>query len=164
VTELIMQDVAFDGALAQSLISEVQQEYVVRYGSPDASAVDPAEFTPPYGAFLVATVDGEAIGCAGLRRHDEGVVEVKRMFVRAAHRRRGHARTLLRALEDRARDRGYRRVLLETGTAQPEAIALYTSEGYLPTAGFGHYKDAPLSRSFAKDLRVSERQPSCSST
>jgi hypothetical protein len=43
-------------------------------------------------------------------------------------------------------------VVLETGLAQPEAIALYTSAGYTPIAGFGHYKDAPLSRSFARDL------------
>jgi hypothetical protein len=43
-------------------------------------------------------------------------------------------------------------VVLETGLAQPEAIALYASAGYLPVEGFGHYRDAPLSRSFAKDL------------
>ena len=52
----------------------------------------------------------------------------------------------------RQQDDGYRRVVLETGLAQPEAIALYESEGYGPIDGFGHYKDAPLSLSFAKDL------------
>jgi GNAT superfamily N-acetyltransferase len=149
---LTIEDVVFDSPLAQSLIDEVQQEYVVRYGSSDQSAIDSEQFGPPYGAFLVATIDGVAIGCAGLRRHGEDVVEIKRMFVRSAHRRHGHARNLLLALEDRARDNGFRRVVLETGLAQPEAIAFYTSEGYLPIAGFGHYKDEPLSRSFGKDL------------
>ena len=43
-------------------------------------------------------------------------------------------------------------MILETGLAQPEAIALYARAGYLPVPGFGHYRDAPLSRSFAKDL------------
>jgi GNAT superfamily N-acetyltransferase len=152
MSHLVIEDVAFDSALAQSLIAEVQQEYVVRYGGPDATVIDPAQFAPPYGVFFVATADGEPIGCGGLRRHDDGVVEVKRMFVRVAYRRRGHARALLRALEDRARQQGYRRVVLETGLAQPEALALYASEGYAPIDGFGHYKDAPLSRSFAKDL------------
>jgi GNAT superfamily N-acetyltransferase len=152
VTGLTVVDVAFDSALAQSLVDEVQQEYVIRYGGPDETAVDAGQFAPPNGAFFVAAVDGEAIGCAGLRQHGDDVVEIKRMFVRTAHRRRGHARSLLRVLEDRARANGYRRVVLETGLAQPEAIALYTSEGYLPIAGFGHYKDEPLSRSFAKDL------------
>jgi GNAT superfamily N-acetyltransferase len=149
---LTVEDVPFEDPLAQELIAEVQQEYVVRYGGPDETAVDGAQFAPPYGAFFVAWVGGEAIGCAGLRRHDDDVVEVKRMFVRAAHRRRGHARTLLRALEERAWRSGYRRVVLETGLAQPEAIALYTSAGYEPIEGFGHYRDEPLSRSFAKDL------------
>ena len=152
MSTLVIEEVAFDSALAQALVAEVQQEYVVRYGGPDQTPVDPLQFAAPYGTFFVATVDGEPIGCGGLRRHDDQVVEVKRMFVRTAHRRRGHARALLRALEDRARTSGYRRVILETGLAQPEAIALYTSSGYAPIDGFGHYKDQPLSRSFAKDL------------
>jgi hypothetical protein len=42
--------------------------------------------------------------------------------------------------------------VLETGLAQPEAIALYESAGYLPIEGFGHYRDEPSSRSFAKEL------------
>jgi GNAT superfamily N-acetyltransferase len=152
MSTLVIEDVAFDSALAEALVAEVQQEYVTRYGGPDRTPVDPLQFASPYGAFFVATVDGEPIGCGGLRRHDDGVVEIKRMFVRSAHRRRGHARSLLRALEDRARASGYRRVVLETGLAQPEAIALYTGEGYQPTDGFGHYKDSPISRSFVKDL------------
>jgi GNAT superfamily N-acetyltransferase len=153
---MLIEDVEFDSALANQLVAEVQQEYVARYGGRDETAVDAGEFAAPYGAFFVATLDGEPIGCAGLRRHGDGAVEVKRMFVRSAYRRRGHARALLRALEDRARASGYRRVILETGLAQPEAIALYRSEGYTPIDGFGHYKDAPLSRSFAKDLDLSE--------
>ena len=47
---------------------------------------------------------------------------------------------------------GYRRLVLETGTEQPEAIALYEREGYRPTEGFGHYADEPGSRYYAKDL------------
>jgi WS/DGAT/MGAT family acyltransferase len=147
-----MCDVAFDSDLAMSLIDEVQQEYVRRYGGRDDTPVDPAEFAPPRGTFLVARLAGQAIGCAGMRRRDDGSVEVKRMFVRVEHRRRGHARRMLAALEQWARDQGHRRVVLETGLAQPEAIALYRSAGYQPIDGFGHYKDSPLSRSFARDL------------
>jgi GNAT superfamily N-acetyltransferase len=152
MTTLAIEEVAFDSALAEQLVAEVQQEYVARYGGEDKTTVDKSQFASPYGAFFVATVDGEPIGCGGLRRHEDGVVEVKRMFVRSAHRRRGHARALLRALEDRARASGYHSVILETGLAQPEAIALYASEGYTPIDGFGHYKDSPISRSFVKEL------------
>jgi Acetyltransferase (GNAT) family. len=152
MSTLVIEDVAFDSGLAEEMIGELQEEYVARYGGRDETVVEAAQFAPPYGVFVVATVDDEPIGCAGLRHHDDGVVEVKRMFVRSTHRRRGHARALLRALEDRARTGGYRRVILETGLRQPEAVALYASEGYAPIDGFGHYKDAPLSRSFAKEL------------
>lgn len=147
-----IEEVAYDSEFARVLIDEVQQEYVRRYGGPDESPVDPHDFAPPHGTFVVARSAGAAIGCAGMRGHGDGVVEVKRMFVRTEHRRRGHARHMLTALERWARDAGYRRVVLETGMVQPEAISLYFSAGYVPTDGFGHYKDSPLSRSFARDL------------
>ena len=150
--QIVLEEAAYGDERTAPLVAEVQQEYVVRYGGPDETPVDPGEFAAPGGVFLVATVDGRVVGCGGLRRHDADVVEIKRMYVRAAHRRQGHARALLRALEQRAADLGYRRVVLETGSAQPEAIALYTGEGYRPTEGFGHYRCSPESRSFAKDL------------
>src|SRR3954447_3922958 len=83
---LVLRDVPFDGPPALALIAELQQEYVVRYGGPDETPVDPREFAPPGGAFLIAEADAELVGCAGLRRHDPVVVELKRMYVRAAHR------------------------------------------------------------------------------
>ena len=150
--QIVLTDTGYDDELAATLIGEVQQEYVTRYGGRDETPIDGDEFAPPDGAFVVALVDGEPIGCGGLRRHDDDVVEIKRMFVRAGHRRRGHARRLLAALEDRARAMGYRRVVLETGTAQPEAMALYAAEGYTPIPGFGHYRDAPGNRCYGKDL------------
>ena len=149
--EVTLRAVSFDSPLAQSLIEEVQQELVRRYGGPDETPVDPAEFAAPDGTFLVAMLGDEPIGCAGLRRHGDDA-EVKRMFVRIEHRRRGHARRMLAELEQWAAVRGHRRVVLETGLAQPEAIALYEAAGYLPIEGFGHYRDEPSSRSFAKDL------------
>ena len=77
-------------------------------------------------------------------------VEVKRMYVVPEQRGHGHARRMLAALEDAARAAGHDVVVLETGLRQPEAIALYESAGYEPVPGFGYYKDAPLSRCFAR--------------
>lgn len=148
----MLRELPYDDPLAQQLIEEVQEEYVVRYGSRDASPVDPGEFVSPRGAFLVAEVDGVPIGCAGLRRRDDDVVEIKRMFIRTPFRRKGYARQLLTALEERARRMGLRRAVLETGIPQPEALALYPTAGYEPVANFGHYRDDPLSRCFGKDL------------
>lgn len=141
------------------LLGEVQQEYVVRYGGPDASPIDPADFAPPDGAFLVALCDDQMVGCAGLRCHDEFAAEIKRMYVRATHRRRGHARQLLLALEQRARALGYARIVLETASEQPEALALYAMSGYEPVPAFGHYRCAPQSRHLGKRLDPALSRP-----
>ncbi len=149
---LDLVDARYGDALTAPLLEEVQLDLTARYGGPDGTPVAAEEFTPPHGAFLVVTVDGAPAGCAGLRRHDHDAAELKRMYVRPEHRRRGVARWLLGAVEERARVLGYRRLLLETGAAQPEAIALYESCGYRLVPGFGHYRCSPTSRSFGKDL------------
>jgi len=150
--DLELELVAYDSDAAQEILAEVQAELTVRYGGPDETPVDAAEFAPPRGVFAVVRRDGEVVGCAALRPHGDGDVELKRMFVRAAHRRTGVARRLLALLEDRAREAGYRRLILETGLEQPEAIALYESAGYLSIPGFGYYAAESLSRSYAKEL------------
>jgi GNAT superfamily N-acetyltransferase len=149
---LTISPTAYDDPVVRRLEAEVQQEYVERYGGPDETAVDVDEFGPPDGLFLVGWVEDRPVVTGGLRRHDAESAEVKRMFVPRADRGRGYARAMLAALEESARRLGYRRIVLETGAAQPEAIALYESSGYRRIEGFGHYRDSPLSRSFAKEL------------
>ena len=82
------------------------------------------------GAWLVAYLDGEPVGCGGLRTLAPGVGEIKRMFVDARARGKGLGRRLLRALEARARAAGHERVRLLTTPALAEACALYAAEGY----------------------------------
>ena len=89
-----LRPLPYDDPLAQHLIGEVQQEYVVRYGGRDAAVVDPAEFTPPQGLFLVAEVDGVPAGCGGWRAHADGAAELKRMYVEPGFRRQGIAALL----------------------------------------------------------------------
>jgi GNAT superfamily N-acetyltransferase len=75
------------------------------------------------------------------------------MYVIPEARGLGLARRILATLEDDARAAGRTRMVLETGTRQPEAIALYTFSGYLPCAPkFGHYREYENSRCFAKLL------------
>jgi GNAT superfamily N-acetyltransferase len=78
--------------------------------------------------------------------------EIKRMYVAPTVRRTGLARLMLRTLEDSAREAGCDVLALETGMRQPEAIALYESAGYVRVTGFGHYKDSPLVRYYARRL------------
>src|SRR5262245_39971884 len=58
-----IRTVAYDHPDACLLIDEVQQEYVVRYGGVDGTLVDPAEFSPPTGLFLVGYLDGDPVTC-----------------------------------------------------------------------------------------------------
>ena len=136
-----IKQVGYGDTDASRLVAEVQQEYVVRYGGPDGTPVDPAEFTPPSGLFLVGYLDGVPVACGGWRSHGDDA-EIKRMYVVPAARHRGLARQLLAELERAAAAAGHHRTILESGSAQPEAIALYRSSGYTPIAPFGHYADA----------------------
>lgn len=142
-----------DDPVIKDMIELIQGEYVVRYGGPDDAPIDAAEFAPPHGLFLLARLDGEPVGCGGWRSLGGGQAEIKRMFTVAAVRGRGVARAVLAEVERTAAAAGIRELVLETGLAQPEAIALYTATGYRPVEGFGHYAGAPLSRAFGKHLR-----------
>jgi GNAT superfamily N-acetyltransferase len=142
--------VRLDEPDALTLIELVQGEYVLRYGGRDEAPIDVAEFLPPEGLFLVARLDGAAAGCGGWRNLGDGRAEIKRMFTAAEHRNRGVARAVLAELEHTAAAAGIEELVLETGTVQPEAIALYESSGYQPVDGFGYYAGRPLARSFGK--------------
>ena len=108
----------------------------------------------PNGLFVVVHDDGVPIGMGGWRRYgDDGDGELKRMYVRESSRGRGVARLLLAHLERTAAAAGIRRLVLETGTAQPEAIALYRSSGYVDVPAFGHYVGEPLSVHLGRDLQ-----------
>ncbi len=144
--------VPYDSPVVATLTARVQGEYVVRYGGPDATPTEPREFSAPEGVFVVLDLDGEPVGCGGFRRHDERSAELKRMYVVPERRGQGLARALLGELERRARAAGYERLVLESGTAQPEALALYRSSGYAAIPGFGFYRDSPVNRCLGKAL------------
>jgi GNAT superfamily N-acetyltransferase len=137
-----LRAVRYDDPVAVALVEAVQQEYVVRYGGPDETPVDPAQFAPPAGLFLVAELDGVPAGCGGWRSHGTDA-ELKRMFTVAEMRGKGVARAVLAELERTAAEAGHTRVVLESGARQPEAIALYAASGYEPIAPFGFYRCSP---------------------
>ncbi|MBP2053437.1 GNAT superfamily N-acetyltransferase [Streptomyces griseochromogenes] len=153
--------VRFDHPDALELNDEVQAEYHLRYGDGgDATVLDAIDFDPPRGVYLIAYDEHDRpVATGGWRSQDrneegneDGDAELKRMFVVARMRGRGLARRMLTALEEDARAAGRIRMVLETGTKQPEAIALYTSSGYAPCVKFGYYRHYEDSRCFAKEL------------
>jgi GNAT superfamily N-acetyltransferase len=159
VGPLVIAAAPFEDPAVQVLVAAVQEEYVRRYGGPDDTPLAEGVFDPPGGAFFLGTVDGSPVAMGGWRvRRDVSpwglspAAEVKRMYVAPAARRRGVARRMLGHLEDTAREAGAAVMVLETGTGQPEAIGLYTAQGYRRTEAFGHYAWSPKSRYFGKPL------------
>jgi GNAT superfamily N-acetyltransferase len=159
VSGLSVRAAAFEDPAVQALVAQVQAEYVTLYGGPDNTPLEPGVFDPPRGAFFVGTVLAEPVAMGGWRMRDDvhpwgtrQAAEVKRMYVVPQARGHGHARRILAHLEQTARAAGADVMVLETGTAQPEAIALYTSSGYERIDPFGHYAWSPTNRCFAKKL------------
>jgi GNAT superfamily N-acetyltransferase len=123
-----------DGAAAEALFAAYMDFARERVG-PGLEPTEeifgsPGVFTGPGSAWLVLYEDGVPVACGGLRPLAAGVAEIKRMFVTAAARGRGHGRALLAELERRARDAGYDRVRLYTTEVLLEARALYADAGY----------------------------------
>ena len=94
------------------------------------------EMVPPVGAFLVATVEGEPVGCGAVKTIAPGVGSLKRMWVAESARGLGLGRRLLAALEKEGRALGLDTLRLETNRTLAEAIALYRSAGYVEVPAF----------------------------
>ena len=156
---LRIEQVALDHPDARLLIEGVQQEYVVRYGGRDDTPIDAAEFASPQGAFYLGYRDDVPVTSGAWRFRDDvsclgsdRPAEVKRMYVVPAGRRAGLARLMLSHLEATARTAGAEVMIMETGTAQPEAMALYEAAGYQRVTPFGHYRNSPENRCYGRLL------------
>jgi putative acetyltransferase len=137
-----------------NLIAELNHELARQYPEPGANhfRLDPDEVAPGRGVILVARWDGQPVGCGAVRLIDPDTAELKRMFTRPSARGRGIGRALLAALEAEARVLGARRLVLETGVRQSEAMGLYASHGFVHMPAFGEYVDSPLSVCMQKPI------------
>jgi DNA-binding MarR family transcriptional regulator/GNAT superfamily N-acetyltransferase len=99
-----------------------------------------ADMAPPSGLFVIARLDGGAVGCGGLKSVDKATGEIKRVWTAPSARGLGVARRMLRTLEAAAREKGLKRLRLDTNRALTEAHALYRSEGYQE---IGRFNDNP---------------------
>jgi GNAT superfamily N-acetyltransferase len=151
---ITIEPARLDHREAEALVGALLDELRDRYGEEDPDHPAVHELAGPAGGtFLLARVEGRPVGCGGLRRHDDGVAELKHMYVVPDQRGRGVGLVLLGALEAQAARLGYHVIVLETGVRQPEALALYEGHGYERIPNFAPYVDAPLSVCLRKDLR-----------
>jgi GNAT superfamily N-acetyltransferase len=152
VGEIEIREARFAEPEVQKLVAEALGDLSRRYGgSGDDTPVESSDFAPPMGRFFVACDGDRLVGCAGWRAHGDDA-ELKRMYTAPAARGRGVARRLLAAIEESAQADGRKRLILETGDKQPEAIGLYTSAGYRRIDDFGFYQGHEGVQSYARDL------------
>jgi GNAT superfamily N-acetyltransferase len=127
--EIEPADTAVSLALQRAFLDEIAALYP-GFDPALAPSAEPVEVAPPQGAWIVAYVDGRAVGCGGFKRLDDETAEVKRLYLDPSVRGHGVGRRLLATLEERARESGYVRVRLDTGAKQPIALALFHGAGY----------------------------------
>ena len=132
--------------LLAELIGLLNAQYPGRAARP-GSVTTAEEMVAPHGAFLVGYEDGRPIAIGGVRRLEDGVCEIKRMYVVSEARSRGAGRALLAALEDAARELGYERVRLDAGPAQRHSRELFAASGYVEIA---RYNDNHIADYFAE--------------
>jgi putative acetyltransferase len=141
-----------DSTDAKALIRELDADLEQRYPREWIHGLHPEDIVDPELIFVVARLESGPVGCGGLRRLGPDQAEVKRMYVAPRFRGKGYSRQILVFLEATAKRSGYTKLLLETGSEQPEAIGLYRSAGYREIPLYGEYRENPYSVCFEKQI------------
>ena len=98
----------------------------------------PGDYAPPDGCLLIATQEGQAVGCIALRKWEEETCEMKRLYVRPQFRGLNAGRKLAEAVIAIARARGYKRMRLDTLPMMKRAQELYESLGFREIPAYRH--------------------------
>ncbi|MFJ5926483.1 GNAT family N-acetyltransferase [Kitasatospora sp. NPDC092948] len=158
----VLTAISYDHAEARYLTSALHAEQLDTYGFADDPFDTPADhFAAPHGLFVVARVEGrpQALGCGGWRMTDPTTVEIKRMYVHPAARGLALGSQILDLLEQQASECGARRAILETGSRNAAALALYKKFGYTPIPSYIPGRQPSINRAMAKELpRVATAQ------
>jgi putative acetyltransferase len=147
VSDIVLRWVPADHPVAVALAAEQQRDLT------NQSPQDKLDYALHEDIeFVVVERDGRPIACGALQRLDHSTGEIKRMYVVPDERRSGLARTVVTAIEDRARERGITRLRLETAPAFTAAVALYRSGGYVEIPAYGEYVGNPISFCMEREL------------
>jgi GNAT superfamily N-acetyltransferase len=147
MAELVLYDDERHGAALFDLYLEYtvwfREEVIDRYGRDPLAGTPPirewledvlppflAELRPPMGLMYILESDEEAVGMGALRRLDDGVAEVKSMYIQPDFRGRGYGRQILNKLIEAAKMFGYTTVRLDTVEFMAAARRIYESAGF----------------------------------
>ena len=156
MSDLRIDDEPLDSPDARRLIDSLDA-HLTTFPGRHFLELDVEEVAATAGCFLVARLDGIAVGCGAIRLFDDGAAaEVKRMWADPAVRGRGVGFAILGALEQRARLLGATRLALETAAYLGPAVRMYERAGFRQCACWGAYADSPDSLCMTKDLAADE--------
>jgi len=136
----------------RQLIAELNQALLALTPAEFCYHMTAEEMARPDTTVFIAREDGAAVACGALRRHGEGIGEVKRMYTRPAHQGRGIGGRILEAIEALARSEGISRLVLETGDRHPAAWRVYERGGFARCGAVLDYPDSGYSVFYAKTL------------
>ncbi|SFO18046.1 Acetyltransferase (GNAT) family protein [Paenimyroides ummariense] len=108
---------------------------------------------------IIAYENDKALGCGAIKEYEEGIVEIKRMFVCENKRGNGIATIILNELQSWAAELGYKRCILETGAKMIEAVNLYKKNDFKVISNYGQYADIETSICFEKEIFPKNLQP-----
>lgn len=134
-----------------ALIKALDDLQLALYPAESNHLVDIDSLLDEHVEFLVARMDGVAVGCGAVLLYDD-YGEIKRMMVAPDARGHGLGARVVAALEVATLSRGRSIMRLETGIHQPDAIRLYEKTGYVKRGPFGEYPNDPLSVFMEKHL------------
>jgi GNAT superfamily N-acetyltransferase len=112
----------------------------------------PGDYTPPAGCLLLAVEKGESMGCVALRKLEEGICEMKRLFLTPEQRGKGVGRLLAEGVIREAKKLGYNRMRLDTVPSMVSAIRLYQSLGFKEISAYC-YNPVPGTKFFELQLQ-----------
>jgi GNAT superfamily N-acetyltransferase/DNA-binding HxlR family transcriptional regulator len=124
----------------QQYFAELDRRFPTGFDPGNALRGDAPSYRSPNGVFVVVHSDGDPAACGGVQRVDDTTCEIKRMWVRPEWRGVGLGRRLLDHLEQRCRELGAARVVLDTNSVLTEAISMYERAGFRSTE---RYNDNP---------------------
>jgi GNAT superfamily N-acetyltransferase len=137
---------------ALELIKELDAELCDRYPASSVHTLDLSKIDNKSGKFILLLLGGIPVGCGSVVKLEDSVGEIKRVFVKKACRGNGYARIIMKYLESVSLELGFRKLRLETGIKQPEALKLYNSLGFYQIEKYGEYSDDPNSICMEKIL------------
>jgi len=151
-SKISIKKVSHTNADLAELFFELDTGLEKLYPGEDIGALGKTVYNIENYYFLVAYLDGRAVGCGCIKPLSKYACELKRMFVKEGFRKKGIAIKVIEKLLAEAKKRGFRKILLETGPMQPEAINLYKKLGFEETGPFARYEAVASSVFFVKEI------------